>query len=238
VIRFSDLESLGLSIAAMSERSDGDCRLPAASNEFAGTDGRRKFLDSLGLDPARLVCVRQVHGTDVTGVSGQDRGRGGFDAANARADSDAMITSEPGMPIGISVADCVPLIVFDPVVRAVAVGHAGRLGTMGNIADCIVEAMKVGFGSKPEELHTVIGPSAGPQQYEVSEAIADEFASLDLPRNGRLLDLWGANRAQFERAGIPSHQVHVFGHCTMSDTRFFSHRGDGTGGRNLAVVSL
>lgn len=238
MIRFETLESIGLSVAAMSGRAEGDCRLPAASNEFAGREGRRDFLGALGLQAENLVCVRQVHGDAVIRVSAQDAGRGGLDAATAVADCDAIITSEPGLPVGISVADCVPLIVYDPVSNALAAGHAGRLGTMGNIAGRIVEAMSFHFRTDPADLHAVIGPSAGPDRYEVSEEIAEAFAALDLPRRGRLLDLWGANGLQFERAGLPPDQIHVSGRCTIGDPGFYSHRGDGSGARNLAVASL
>ncbi len=238
MIRFESLESVGLSIAAMSGRAEGDCRLPAASNDFAGRQERRRFLAALGLPAEKLVCVRQVHGDAVTRVGVPDAGRGGLDAATAVADCDAIITSEPGLPIGISVADCVPLIVYDPVSNALAAGHAGRLGTMGNIAGRIVEAMTFHFRTDPADLHAVIGPSAGPDRYEVSEEIADAFAALELPRRGRLLDLWGANRLQFERVGIPGDQIHISRLCTIGDPGFFSHRGDGTGARNLAVASL
>lgn len=238
MIRYHELESLGLSVAAMSDRSDGDCRLPSQSNGFAGADARRAFLELLALDPTKLVCMRQVHGTKAIAVSKKDSGRGGFDAADAPADGDAIITSEPGLPIGICVADCVPLIMFDPVARAVAVVHAGRLSTMGNIVQRVVDAMNTCFDSKPDDIHAVIGASAGPKRYEVSEAIATEFAALDLPRHGRLLDLWGANRLQCERAGIPAHQIHVQEHCTLGDDRYFSHRRDGSGDRNLVVTAL
>ncbi len=238
MIRFDTLESLGVSVAAMSDLTDGDCRLPAASNDFAGKEGRCSFLSAIGLDSASLIAVRQVHGVDVTRVSGLDRGKGGLDAATAPADSDAIITSERGLPIGVSVADCVPLLLCDPVAGVVAVGHAGRLGTMGNIAAIIVDKMASVFESKSENVHVVIGPSAGPDQYEVSEEIADAFSALGLPRHGRLLDLWGANRLQFEEAGVPFDQVHVVSHCTMSTGRYYSHRAEGSGGRNLAVVCL
>ncbi len=238
MIRFSALESLGVSVAAMSDRSDGDCRLPAASNDFAGLDGRCKFLAGLGLDANALVAVRQVHGIEVVFAASGDRGKGGLDAAAAPAEADAIITAEPGVPIGISVADCVPLLVFDAVARVAAVGHAGRLGTMGNIAGAIVDKMGARFGSKPGNIHAVIGPSAGPDRYEVSEEIAESFSALGLPRNGRMLDLWGANRQQFEDAGVPLAQIQVTGHCTISDGRYYSHRADGGGGRNLAVLCL
>lgn len=238
MIRFETLESIGLSVAVMSGCSEGDCRLPADSNNFAGRQERRDFLSVLGLEPEKLVCVRQVHGDAVIRVGVQDAGRGGLDAATAVADCDAMITCEPGLPIGISVADCVPLLVYDPVKGALAAGHAGRLGTMGNIAGRIVEAMSFHFRTDPSDLRAVIGPSAGPDRYEVSEEIALAFEALDLPRNGRLLDLWGANRLQFERAGLPTDQIHVSGRCTIEDAGFYSHRGDGSGARNLAVASL
>lgn len=238
MIRFEALESLGVRAAAMSDRTDGDCRLPGDSNAFAGGDARRRFLGSLGLDAEHLVCMRQVHGVAVTAVNRSHRGRGGLDAATAPADSDAIITSEPGLPIGVSIADCVPLLLFDLRTGAIGVAHAGRMGTMGNIAAHVVDALAAEYSSRPEDLHAVIGPSAGPDLYEVSEEIAEEFEALSLPRRGRLLDLWAANRLQLERAGVPASQVHVSELCTIRDSRFYSHRADASGARNLAVIAL
>jgi len=140
--------------------------------------------------------------------------------------------------VAVSVADCVPVLIFDPEKRAAAAAHAGRLGTMSDIAGKTVAAMQAQFGSDPAHLLAEIGPSAGPNQYEVSEEIAAEFEQLGLPKQGRLLDLWGANRLQLESAGLLPDLIRVTGQCTIGDSRYYSHRRQKTLERNLAVVMI
>jgi polyphenol oxidase len=238
VIRFGHLESAGLSIAAMSEIADGDCRLPSEFHGFVGEEGRRAFLATLGAAAEKLVCVRQVHGANVLVADEMHAGQGGLSADSAPGEYDAIVTQTHGLPIGISVADCVPLMVYDPGKQVAAVAHAGRLGTKANIAGNTVAAMQTRFGCSPGDLLAEIGPSAGPDRYEVSEEMATEFEALDLPREGRLLDLWGANRVQLERAGLDPARIRTTGHCTISSDRYFSHRRQNTLARNLAIVMI
>jgi polyphenol oxidase len=238
VIRFGHLEGAGLSVAAMSEIADGDCRLPSAKHGFVGEIGRRAFFDALGAPAAKLVCARQVHGADVLVADERHAGQGALSADSAPGEFDAILTQTPGLPIGVSVADCVPVMIFDPGKQAAAVAHAGRLGTMADIAGKTVAAMREQFRCVPGDLLAEIGPSASPERYEVSEEIAAEFEALGLPRLGRLLDLWGANRLQLERAGLDPERIRITGHCTIGTNRYFSHRRQKTLERNLAVVMI
>ena len=232
MIRFAELERLGVAVAAMSDRSDGDCR----AHDPAGEAGRRAFCEALAIDCTQVAVGKQVHGVRVAVVTEGDRGRGSTRGLAAFAETDALITAEAGLPIAVTVADCVPVLLFDPAKGVIGIAHAGRAGTVQGIARDTVETMTVSFGTDPTELHAVIGPSAGPDAYEVSEDLAREFVEAELPARGRLLDLWEANAGQLLKAGIPRRQITVSGICTITDGRFHSHRAHANGMRNMALI--
>lgn len=233
MLQFEQLQRAGLDAAAMSGIPEGDCALNAATEV-----NRRAFLAALGLDPERLACPRQVHGVEVAIVRGSDAGKGAFGPENALAVADAIITDVPGLPIGITIADCVPVGLYDPVGQAIGLAHAGRDGTVHNIAAVTVRAMGEHYGTRPENLHAVIGPSAGPCCYEVSEALADTFAAAGLPTRGRHLDLWAANRQQLVGAGLVPQNIHLAQLCTICGQGFHSYRQHKTAARNLVVLAL
>ena len=223
MLRFSALEELGLRIAAMSERSDGDC---------AHVDARRSVCEAAGASFEQLVLLNQVHGDRV--LSADPLQGGGPDPK----EGDGLITREPSLPIGVLVADCVPVYVFDPIGRAGGVVHAGRSGTYSKIVEKAMHALEREHGVNARDLYAVIGPSAGPCCYEVSSEIARDFEISGLPVSGRYLDLWQANVLQLEGCGVPRAQIEVAGICTICDGRFHSHRRNPSGERNLAFLAL
>ena len=223
MLRFSALEDLGLCIAAMSEKSDGDC---------AHADARREVCQAAGASFDRLVLLHQVHGDRVVSV-GSVQGE-----APDPVEGDGLIAREPSLPIGVLVADCVPVYLFDPIRRAGGIVHAGRAGTYSRIVENAIHALEREQGVSPGDLHAVIGPSAGPCCYEVSEEIARDFDISGLPVSGRYLDLWQANVLQLEGCGVPRTHIGVAGLCTLCDGRFHSHRRSPDGGRNLAFLAL
>lgn len=234
MMRFRDFEALGVRIAAISDRQDGDCGFHFSD----GGEARRRFLASCGIDETAVVQARQVHGARVAAVGPADAGRGTIRVESALPETDALVTDTPGLALGIRVADCVPVYLFDPVRRVIGLVHAGREGTVLNISGAAVEVMGQDFGVTPGTVHALIGPSAGPAAYEVSEELARAFTDAGLPARGRMLDLWGANVQQLAAAGIPESQIRVAGECTMTGGRYHSHRTHGDGQRNLAILMV
>ncbi len=232
MMRFPELEAWGAALAVFSDRSDGDCAAHSAA-----VNTRKRFLEQCGVSIESLACPRQVHGNHVAIVGASDPGRGGG-PANVIGDADAVISNVAGIALGVAVADCVPVYL---VAKGGGVGglvHAGRQGTFLNIAGNAVRAIEGHFAVPAEGLCAVIGPSAGPCCYEVSEAMAENFAAAGGIRRGRVLDLWETNRRQLAEAGLPEAQILVIGRCTICDGAFYSYRASGTKERNLAVLAL
>lgn len=233
MIHFDFLKTHGAAVAAISGKADGDCSARAAVS-----GARSAFLGTLGVHPESLVCVRQVHGASVVRAEASDVGKGGISLKNALADADAMITNAPGLPLGIAIADCVPVFIVAEGGRAAALVHAGRKGTIAQIACIAARALCEQYAVAPKDLFAVIGPSAGPCCYEVDEANAAAFQNAGGPVHGRNLDLWEANRAQLKQAGIPLAQILVSQICTICTPHFYSYRAGHSYERNLAVLSV
>lgn len=233
MLHFYEMEALGVSVAAMSARSDGNC-----SGDAPSMDDRRRFMEKCGAAWADLVCPKQVHGTTLVSVSDADRGKGATGHGSAIAEADGLFTTLRGIPLGVTVADCVPVFLVANGGAAGALVHAGREGTLHGISAAAVKELCCTCQIRPEEMHALIGPSAGPCCYEVSPEMARAFVQAGLPVRGRCLDLWEANSRQLNNAGIPASNIIITGRCTICDGAFHSYRASGTGHRNMALLVL
>jgi YfiH family protein len=162
-----------------------------------------------------------------------------------------MITADAGVYLSMRFADCVPILLHDPVRRAIGLAHAGWRGTVKNVAKSVVQAMVNSLGCSPDDITAVIGPAIGPCCYQVGEDViqaaeaifpqisaSDNRAHLFSRRNGRhaYFDIWEANRRQLNEAGVG--QLVVSRLCTACHTdHFFSHRAErGKTGRFGVVI--
>lgn len=205
---------------------------------------------------ADFIAVRQMHGVDIRTVRA---GETGLTAPDARGliEADGLITQAQGVLLAIQVADCVPVLVADTKLRAVAAFHAGWRGTVAGIVEQGVARMMADFGSHPQDLIAAIGPSIGTCCYTVGEAVREEFSSR-YPYSADLfstradglnvnlhLDLAEANRRQLLAAGLSNEAITLLGECSacsrMPDGRrkYFSHRAeDGVTGRMMAGIAV
>lgn len=194
---------------------------------------------ALGVDAKGLVFMNQVHGNEVVCISAPPE---------APLACDALITDTPGLTLGIMVADCVPLIFYDPQNRAIGVAHAGWKGTLLQIAAQTVHQMAQAFKSRPEKLLVGIGPCIGGDCYEVDEKVADPW-QRELPeafypalkKHGKdrwRLDLQRANRLMLQETGVPDRQIETMALCTHCEPSLYSYRRDQKTGRFAGLISL
>jgi YfiH family protein len=193
---------------------------------------------ALGIRRAQMATCYQIHSADVLVVAAADGGR-------LVGQGDAMVTDQPGVYLSMRFADCTPLLLHDPVRRAVGIAHAGWRGTLKNVAGAVVRAMVERLGCLPGDITAVVGPAIGPCCYQVggeviqaAEAAYADAAELLQPHDdGRhYFDLWEANRRQLVEAGVG--HVAVARLCTACRTdHFFSHRAEqGQTGRFGVVI--
>jgi YfiH family protein len=188
------------------------------------------------LDVQRVCFGTQVHGTDAQLVDGEGSA---FDAAEVPPRCDALVTTEPGVALGVLVADCVPVLLADASAGVIAVAHAGRRGLLAGVLQRTLTLMSE-VGSSPADVAAVVGPAIGGCCYEVPAELRTAVAadvpdvasrtswgtpSLDLPRGAE---------AVLRSAGVPT--VHRVAVCTAEDDRFYSYRRAAVTGRFAGVL--
>jgi YfiH family protein len=187
-----------------------------------------------------LRTIRQIH-SDVSVTAGAE-------APKTIPEADGILTDRPGILLGVMTADCIPVLVADPVRRAVAAFHAGWRGTVARIVEKGVARMTAEFGSDPAQLVAAIGPGIGVCCYTVGSEVQQQFeaqfeygAELFL-RGGEAdrLDLVEANRRQLLAAGLHAVSVALVGGCTRCRPwYFYSHRASGGhAGRMMASIGI
>jgi polyphenol oxidase len=199
----------------------------------------------LGIDPHRIATCRQVHGDEVAVLE---------DVPPVRPQVDAMIGVVPNLYLAIKTADCVPILLMDPIHGVCAAVHAGWRGTVKRIARKTVRIMKDTFHCREEDIVAALGPAIGRCCYEVDDAVLVPF-SRNVPdgdrfiakvrkhgtqRDAYTLDLVATNRAELTREGIPPANIHEAGLCTScSPDLLFSYRRDGKlSGRHMSLVGF
>jgi YfiH family protein len=212
-------------------------------------ENRRRAAAALGADPGDMVFCNQAHGREVRVVCAADRGRGAFSLDDAIAQTDALVTAEPGVALVVMVADCVPIVLYDPVAHVLACVHAGWRGTVARVSEAAVAAMRA-LGSSPGNVIAGLGPAIAPGRYQVGADVAEAAerglggAAGDVIRpdgTGKwLFDLWAANRIVLREAGVADGHISVAAIATGSagPGLFFSDREARPCGRFAAIARL
>lgn len=197
--------------------------------------------------PYPVIQGHQVHGDRIAVIDRPELTREDLEGY------DAFICKFPGIAIGVRTADCVPILLYDPVQRVVAAIHSGWKGTVLKIAQKTIGLMKCDFGCLPENLRAIIGPAIGPNSFQVGPEVVDKFRNTGFPMTqiwsfrgegdgspmsgGHHIDLYTANRWILEESGV--RDIQVFDIDTFTDTSFFSARREGTAcGRNINAIRL
>lgn len=193
---------------------------------------RAKLCNHMGIADERLILPRQTHGNDVLCIDHSLLAQSKEEIAEALHGVDAVITNLPRTCIGISTADCVPILLCDSQKGVIAAVHAGWRGTVARIAEQCIEAMCRKYGCEPQNIRAVIGPSIGPEAFEVGDEVYEAFRSNGFPmeriatrREKWHIDLWEANRLQLLACSVAATNIEVTGICTHSrHEEFFSAR--------------
>lgn len=211
---------------------------------------RCAMAEAVGFDIHRLTVGAQVHSSNIAVVDESLAGRGALSNDNRLSATDALITACPDICIMVMAADCVPILLYDPVAGVIAAIHSGWRGTADGVVLKTVGLMTERFGCRAAHIVAGIGPSIGQCCFEVGEEVAEVFVnngvsegcvapSVVSPRK-YMIDLWKVNRQQLVGAGVSSENIEVAGVCTQCHPLdFFSYRHDaGHTGRFGAGVMM
>jgi YfiH family protein len=240
---------------AFSMRRGGWSPQPFDSLNFSVTQGdtqdnvQRNFgtlAASLDLDPNRIVRCRQVHSDRVIVVE---------DVPSVQPEADAVLTPVPGLFAAVKTADCLPLLIVDPVKRVAGAVHAGWRGTVLRIVTKVLDELGRRFRSNAEDLIVALGPAIGSCCYEVDDAVLtpfrkaipepNRFISVHASRNSGSgqtphLDLTAVHQWELLAAGVDPENIYLSGLCTCCNKElFYSHRRDGfRSGRHIALAGF
>ena len=198
-----------------------------------------RFFDAIGAGSMAFASSHQVHGNEILYATEPGRFEG----------YDALITNQPGLLLGVTVADCVPILIYDHQHRAVAAVHAGWRGTVGGIVTKTLVAMQQRFSTLTGACYVYVGTCIDACSFEVGPEVAGQFASAFTrvePDMGRsYVDLKAANVAQLSDFGVPTAQIEVSPFSTvLNNDAYYSYRAafswaeGGNTGRMLAVIGL
>lgn len=230
-------------IAAESTRHGGVSAPPFASLNLGintedqvdnVNENRRRFFRDINADTFGFASSLQVHGTSVYLATEAGRVEG----------YDALITNQPGLLVGVTVADCVPILIYDHENQAVAAIHAGWRGTVAGIVTSTLTTMAQQFGTTGENCYGYVGTCIDTTAFEIGEEVAAQFAPDYLrinPNNQRVCaDLKSANADLLRQFGIPPTQIAVSPFSTiLHNADYFSYRAEqGQTGRMLAVIGI
>ena len=187
--------------------------------------------------PYPVIQGHQVHACEIAVVDRPGMTREDLEGF------DAFVTRLPGVAVGVRTADCIPVLIYDPVQRVVAAVHAGWKGTMLRISQKTLCLMEEQFGCKAAHMRAVIGPGIGPDSFQVGEDVVERFRGAGFPMEriwafhgpgdgtpmsgGNHIDLFLANRWLLEEAGIPATNIQVIEIDTYTAPAFFSARREG-----------
>lgn len=228
-------------------RIGGVSPAPYASLNFDARDtdpganvekNRALFHEAFGVETGRLVTVSQVHGTEALVIDGP--------VPERPVEADAIVTDVPGVAIGMTTADCQPILLFDPVNNAIGAVHAGWKGAALGIAVVTGELMWKKYGTRPEDLLVSLGPCIGPCCYKVGWNVLDEYMSRHTAadcfseKEGLRMDINLANFYQLLGMGVKEENISKDSMCTACNPElFFSYRKDnGKTGRQLSFIML
>ena len=236
---------------AVITRQGGYSKGPFASLNTGGTVGdapedvlanHQKIYETFNYPFDSRFDVWQVHGNEVICT---DAPR---EASTPHAKADGILTDNPAVTLFMRFADCVPILLYDPVKRVMGIAHAGWQGTYKQVARTTVEKMRACYGSRPKDILAGIGPSICQECYEVGEepliAFKEAFGETQAmkyfqKRDGRLfLDLWTPNQDVLLSAGVKN--IETCGICTAQNLEdWFSHRAEnGKTGRFAVLMAL
>lgn len=189
----------------ISTKTSGNLALHVKDDPRKVLKDRRALFSALKIPLDNFVFMNQVHGKNIKEITEKDKGAGVTDYESSIKKTDATITNIPNICLTVLVADCVPILIFDPIKKVIAVVHAGRKGTELKICQRVIGEMREKFGANPKDLIVGLGPSIGPCHYKIN--------------------LWEGNKKQLIESGVIDSNIEVSEICTYCCyEEFFSAR--------------
>jgi polyphenol oxidase len=241
--RFAKFDDL---VIGFSDKSNGQMKFSPGNREEVLAN-REKFLTSLGIaGKGILVRANQVHSNRNLIIDNQDiaSGPNRFSREIEAKNTDGLITSLNQVWLAVTVADCVPLLIWSKDLNVVAAVHAGWQGTLAKITAKAIGKIKKVYQTDPEKLFAWVGPSIGPKDFEVKDDVWQPFKkkfdnnkAFSKIKGKKYIDLWQINKDQLLSEGLINENIVVQGESTYSVNNYYSYR-QGEDGRMMALIGI
>ncbi len=228
-------------LSTFSTKTDGNMRIKPSGDlsvDSQAKNNRTNYFHKLGIDPALVVSPILEHGSNVIIVTKQDAGK-------TLHNADALITNAANIFLSITVADCMPIYIYDPSKKAIALVHAGWKGLAADIITKTITAMQSAYATNLEDLIVSIGPSICVEHYEVKNDVASKFnnyAAAIIHKNDKIyLNIQEIAKKQLLQLGIKPENIEISSECTYGQSdKYFSFRRDGwnNSGPMVAVFGM
>lgn len=238
---------MGDDVVAFSSTRQGGCGIGNYAafniNGYCGdspvsiTANRRVLARLLGIDEGHIVMPHQTHGTRVRRIDAP--------ATEIIEDTDALMTDVPNLCIGVSTADCIPILLYDPQHRSACAVHAGWRGTVKRIAQQAVGSLHDAYGSEPSLLRAVVGPGIALESFEVGDEVYEQFAEagFDMAAIAKKYEKWHidlplCNCRQLETMGVRDIQLTGIDTYRQYDRYFSARRLGISSGRIFTAIMI
>ena len=217
-------------------------------------ENRGIIAEYLGVEPERISCGNQVHGLKAVEVTEDLVGAGAFGEDTAIADCDAVFTKLPNVPLFLFTADCVAVGIYDAKHHAIATVHAGWRGAIGHLPVLTIEAMKEAYGTEFKDCYIYLGPSIGPESFEVDVELGKRFELAWRGMTDRsvadivnypgdkldkaYINLWNFIAEGLMMNGVPKENIAIGGTDTVTDRDCYSYRRESGKTGRMALFGM
>jgi YfiH family protein len=216
-------------------KEDGNLAFHVGQSKEDVLKNHQTLANKCSYDVNSLRHMRQIHSNHVKIIDADD-------SFENPPSCDALITNKIKTPLMVMVADCSPVLFYDPQKKVIAVAHAGRAGAFENIIHNVIESFKNDFGSHPKDIIAVIGPAICQKCYEVGEEIYKEaydkglFYAFEKKGKKFYLDIRKILSQQLKEAGISDKNIEISQICSQCNTNYFSYRENRACGRFCGLL--
>lgn len=236
----------GTTLRDQSRPENNNMALHCTENPTAIIENRQQLAKQIGVPLNRFVFANQTHSDHIVNVTEADASKGAVNCEDAIADCDALYTRAANLLIGVFTADCVPILLYDPMEKLICAIHSGWMGTVKQITAKTLDILVHQEGCDPKQLHAYIGPAIATHSFEVGMEVVEKLQALPFDPAGfirfksqekALVDNKGLNREMLLRAGVPKENITMDKNDTFAaNDAFFSYRRDHQCGRHLSFI--
>ncbi len=238
--------SAGTTLRDPLQRACNSMALHCGEDDDSVLENRKMLADMIHVPMKRFVFANQTHSDHLYEVCEKDIGKGAFSKEDAIQDCDALYTRERNVLIGVFTADCVPILLYDPMEHIIAAIHSGWIGTTKAIVSKTLDVLRQKEGCLSENILAYIGPAIAYQSFEIGMEVVDQIKALPFDTSPYLrmkneqkayADNKGLNRQMLLNAGVLREHITVDPNDTFIDNEvFFSYRRDKQCGRHLSFI--